>query len=255
MVENFALMDTETAGSMAKPFCYDCSYIIFNGETFQPIIEKAYVIEQAWHNAMLFESAYYAEKRPLYVSAMRGHKAQLVKWGQAMRAMARDFEKYNVKTVYAYNSSFDDRVIRFNCDWYHTKNPLDNIPVRDVWGYASQFITNTEDYTQLCDEAQRYTDEAKNYSSSAESVYAYITNNPDYSEWHIGIEDARIEWEILRYCLEEGAKLDKDYEVVKTLERAKPLKIKIDGKVIYDGTFVKKSIRNGIYHFRTVKGD
>ena len=255
-MENYAVTDTETAGGLNKPFAYDVSYVIYDGETHQPIAEKAYVIEQVWHNMMLFESAYYAEKRPLYVSAMRGRNAQLVKWGQAMRAMARDFEKYGVKTVYAYNSKFDDNVIRFNCDWYHTKNPLDNIPVRDIWGYASQFITNDADYTTFCEAAQRFTDEAKNYSTSAESVYAFITNNAEYKEWHIGIEDCKIEAEILQRCFELGAESDKDYKVVSILERAKPFTIKVDGKVIYTGTFLsKRTGKNNVYNFRTVKPD
>lgn len=85
------IFDTETI-STNKPFCYNIGYVIFD-ETTNTIIEKReFVVEQIWHNTALFETAYFADKRPIYISAMRGKRAKLSKYGHIMNKMSRDIE-------------------------------------------------------------------------------------------------------------------------------------------------------------------
>lgn len=246
------VFDTETTG-LDKPFCYDLGYTIINMENGETVKSAHYVIEQIWHNLPLFESAYYHEKRPLYVALMRARKAQMVKWGQATQAMVRDIKAYEITDVYAYNSTFDDKVFTFNCDWYKTINPLDNVAVHDIWGYASQFITNSPEYQAFCEAHELFT-KTGNYSGSAETVWKFITQNPEFEEKHMGYYDSDIESGILLYCLiNEGAELDKDYKVVNILKRPieKPFVIKINNAVVYTGMYVTKSNRNDVYSFRT----
>ena len=92
---NILVYDTETT-SLDKPFCYDVGYSIINTETGLTEVEKHFVIEQTWHNLPLFESAYYKEKRPIYIQLMRQHKATMNKWGYVMQEMHRDIKKYHV---------------------------------------------------------------------------------------------------------------------------------------------------------------
>ena len=162
-------------------------------------------------------------------------------------------KKYDVTAVYAYNSNFDDKVIHYNCDWFHCNNPLDNIPVFDIWGYASQFITNTMGYKAFCEQNQRFTDTG-NYKSSAEVVYQYITMNPDFIEEHMGLFDSEIEANILWFCVSNyGAEWSTAYDVTKILNRSvsKPFTIKVDGEEIYSGEYMKKYVRNDVYNFKT----
>lgn len=248
---NVLVLDTETT-SLDKPFCYDCSWIVMDSESGELIDMSMNVVEQAWHNRPLFESAYYKEKRPKYISMMRNHSASLDKWGYIMGKLNRTIKQYNITDVYAYNSDFDDKVITFNCDWYKCNNPLDSVAVHDIWGYASAFITNTEEYKQFCEEHSRFTD-TDNYKGSAEVVYQYITLNPDFIEEHMGLFDSEIESKILWDCIQMGAEWAHDYKVNKVLTRIKktPFKIKIDGKEIYNGEYIKKYVRNGLYSFTT----
>jgi hypothetical protein len=224
--------------------------MVIDEQTRTTIARRHFVVEQVWHNLPLFESAYYKEKRPLYVALMRSKKAVMDKWGYIMRTMRRDILQNNVTDAYAYNSDFDDKVFTFNCDWFKCNNPLEDIPVHDIWGYASEFITKHNEYKQFCELHQFFTDSG-NYKSSAEVVYRYITHNPDFEEAHMGALDGDIEAEILAYCLDNGAELGHDYKVVKILTRFQlhPYTIKINGTVIHQGEYIKKYTRDGIYSF------
>lgn len=247
---NVIVLDTETTG-LDKPFCYDLGYVIMDTETGNIVDFRCFVIEQVWHNLPLFESAYYKEKRPKYVTMMRKHDATLTKWGYAMRELKNDIHKYGVTDVYAYNSDFDDKVIAYNCEWFKTINPLENIAIRDIWGYASQFITNTDEYKAFCESNSRFTDTG-NFKGSAEVVYQYITQNPEFIEEHMGLFDAEIESSILLYCItNEGAEWNSDYHVNKILSRvvAKPFTIKFNGEEVFIGEYYKKYVRNDVYNF------
>ena len=247
------VFDTETTTAKdPKKFCYNVGYVIFDTDSREVVCKKDYVVQQAWHNLALFATADYADKRPLYVAAMRGKRATMDKWGYIMRNMKNDIRKHNVEYAYAYNSPFDDEVFTFNCDWYKTLNPLDTVPVLDIRGMVSEFITNTADYHDFCETHQRFTDSG-NYSGNAETVYQYITQNSEFSEAHTARADSEIEMKILTTCLDLGAEIGKEYKVTPQLRRYpdEPLTIKVDGEIIYQGHYRKKYVRNGLYSFNT----
>ncbi len=249
------VMDTETT-DLNKCFCYDFGYVIIDTDTHEIVKRQHYVIEQVWHNLALFESAYYKDKRPGYVQLMRAHKATMDKWGYVMRNVARDIREFGITDAYAYNSGFDDKVITYNCDWYKCNNPFDTVAIHDIWGYASQFITNTADYRAYCENYKRFTDTG-NYSGNAESVYQFISLEYEFEEAHMGLQDSEIEAAILLYCIDKGAEFGKDYKVNKILTRRqeKPFTIKVDGEVIYTGLYVKSYKRNDTYSFTTIEGE
>ena len=53
---NILIFDTETT-SLEKPFCYNIGYTIFNTDAAEIELKKDYVVEQVWHNPMLFTTA------------------------------------------------------------------------------------------------------------------------------------------------------------------------------------------------------
>ncbi len=245
------VLDTETT-SLDKPFCYDISWLIADTDTKDIIDIKVNIVEQVWHNLPLFESAYYKDKRLKYVDMMRKHDAVMDKWGYIMRKLKQDIKTYEIKAIYAYNSDFDDKVIAYNCDWFKCNNPIEDIPVYDIWGYASEFITNQPDYKQFCEDNGCFTDTG-NYKGSAEVVYQYLTDNPNFIEEHMGIFDSEIEAEILFRCIDRGAKWGEPYKPNKILNRVvkKQFEIRIDGTPMLTGEYVKKYVRNDVYNFKT----
>lgn len=240
--------DTE-ATSLVKPFCYDIGYVIFDDDGLV-LDRKHFVVEQNWHNLPLFESAYYKEKRPLYVQGMRRHEIVMDKYGYIMQTMRRDIKKYNVVDAYAYNSPFDEKVFDFNCDWFKCNNPLEDVPVYDIMGYAVKFLADTPEYKVFCELHNLFT-ETGNYSMTAENLYRFITMDETFEEAHTGLKDAEIETEILFAALRRGAHFGETYTVPKSLSRIikRPYTIKVNGKVIYHGEYIKKYHQGDTWNF------
>lgn len=210
------IFDTETT-SLDKPFCYNIGYIIADTANWEILCKRSFVVEQIWHNLPLFSSAYYADKRAIYVSAMRSRKCSMDKFGYICQQMIRDFRNFDVECAFAYNSSFDEKVFNFNCDWYKCSNPFDNIPIKDIRGFVHAFLID-DSFKAFCDENSYYT-ESGNYSTTAETVYRYLTFNTDFIEEHTALKDSEIEYEILKTCCVMGADILKEYKVLRSIER------------------------------------
>lgn len=237
---NIIIFDTETT-TLEKPFCYNIGYVVYNTETNTNIIEKDFVVEQVWHNPMLFCSAYYANKRPIYVNRMRARKTTLKKFGQVTQEMIRDIKNLDIVAAFAYNSSFDEKVFNFNCDWYKCNNPFELIPIYDIRGHVHNKIAFNEDYQRFCEVNQLFT-EAGNYSTTAEALFKYISQNIDFVEEHTALSDSKIETEILKYCVSLGAEWCKSYTVYRSVPRKvdKELNIYINGELHDTYTFTKR---------------
>lgn len=201
--KKFVVFDTETT-SLEKPFCYNIGYLIADedGNTY---VKRDYVVEQIWHNLPLFNSAYYADKRPLYIERMRARTAVLEKFGYICQQMIRDFKQYNITHAFAYNSSFDDKVFAFNCDWFKVINPFDNIEVVDIRGFVHKYLIS-QAFMNFCDTYEYYTDTG-NYSTTAETVVRYIEGNTEIIEEHTALADSELEFNILLACMECGANI------------------------------------------------
>lgn len=242
------IFDTETT-SIDKPFCYNVGYAIYDTDNDEVLLQRDFVVEQVWHNKMLFENAYYKNKRPIYVSAMRGKATTMDKWGYIMRQMSTDFRNFGVEQAYAYNSNFDERVFEFNCNWYKTQNPLDTIPIYDIRGCVHNTIALTEKYLDFCEQHSLFTDSG-NYSTTAESVGKYIYQLPDYTEHHTALADALLEMDILVECLERGCELGVNYKIYKSIPRTVEQVLKVVDKYgeTYKFEFTTKTQRkNNIY--------
>lgn len=241
---NILIFDTETIGT-EKAFCYDIGYVIFNTEEKQVVKKQEFVIEQIWSNKALFETAFYREKKPLYISKMRGRKAKLVKWGYAVDRIIKDIENFEISSAYAYNSKFDMRVIDFNAEWYKTRNFLDYVKTYDIWGYTSKVITSElgNEYRQFCEE-NNFFSESGNYTNNADTWGKFLKNSLEWQEEHTALEDSKIECEILMYCIDKGLKLNTNYKVCKTIPKPniepKILKIRKNG-VVTEYEYKKKT--------------
>lgn len=237
---NICVFDTETT-DIKKPFCYNIGYVIVSTETKQVLVSKDFVVEQVWHNPMLFTTAYYADKRPLYIDAMRAHRTIMDKFGYICREMARDFVAFNVTDAYAYNSDFDERVFQYNCDWFKCINPFDNITIHDIRGFAHKFLVN-DDYLAFCEQNEYFT-ESGNYSTTAETMFRYVSHNNDFIEEHTALADAVIEKDILFACANDDAVLSSSPKARVSIERKQERELHIRTAEQTDYYFKYNSIR------------
>ena len=214
---NIVVFDTETT-NLEKPFCYNIGYLIYDTETDQVVLKREFVIEQVWHNPMLFTTAYYADKRELYVSRMKARKVIMDKFGYVCQQMIRDFKAYEIAFAYAFNSPFDTKVFEWNCEWFKCNNPFDNIAILDIRGCVHEFIAKTKSFQDFCDRNERYT-ESGNYSTTAETLFQYLSGETEFEEEHTALADSEIELEILKMCVYKGAEYGKAYKTCQSIIR------------------------------------
>ena len=203
--------------------------MVVNAETGETVLARDFVCEQVWHNPMLFTTAYYANKRDIYIKAMRLRKTKMDKFGYICQQMIRDFKNYEVHSAYAYNSSFDEKVFDFNCDWFKCNNPFDNIPIYDIRGYTHHYICD-DVFKKWCEEHEAFSDSG-NYSTTAENVYRY----DDFVEEHTALADSEIETEILLFSLNMGAEIGTDYKAYRSIARPqrKTITVKKNNEVVF----------------------
>lgn len=230
------VFDTETT-SLEKPYCYNVGYLILDTESRACLVKREFVIEQIWHNLPLFNTAYYANKRSIYVGAMRARTIRMEKFGYVTQQMLRDFRNYEVERAFAYNSAFDEKVFEFNCDWFKVVNPFETVSISDIRGFVHHFMID-DTFRAWCEENNSFT-ESGHYSTTAEALTRYIRSDASFIEDHTALSDSEIEAEILFACLDRGADLNRDYQAKRSIERKVTREFTIDlpgEKIIVEGT-------------------
>lgn len=230
------VFDTETT-SLEKPYCYNVGYLIFDTESRACLVKREFVIEQIWHNLPLFNTAYYANKRSIYVGALRARTIRMEKFGYVTQQMLRDFRNYEIERAFAYNSAFDEKVFEFNCDWFKVINPFETVPISDIRGFVHHFMVDNT-FRAWCEENNAFT-ESGHYSTTAEALTRYIRSDASFTEDHTALSDSEIEAEILFTCLDRGADLNGDYQAKRSIEHKVTREFTIDlpgEKIIVEGT-------------------
>ena len=242
---NILVFDTETV-DVEHAFCYNVGYTIVNIETREKLLKRDYVIEQVWENKMLFSTSYYAEKKQLYINALRGRQAQIKHWGHTMQRMIKDIQEFNVEFAYAFNSPFDVRVFDFNSEWFKSSNALDYVKTIDIRGLINKLLFS-EEYKAFCEENGFYT-ESGNYSGNAETLTRFIRQDIDFVEDHTALSDSLIEADIILYMIDKyGVDITQEGKVYATVPRETEREMVIvHNGVEHKFTYLKKLTRNGI---------
>jgi hypothetical protein len=219
--------------AISKPLIYDLGWKIMdsNGNIYR---RKSYLISEIFSVPSIFNTAYYASKRPLYLEKIRKGEISVVSWERATAEMVADIEE--TASVGAYNSMFDyKKAITFTeeyishlynedfhewetkqnraADFIATNNNRANknekmnpdvfefrgktYPLFDIWALSCENLINNDEYRQFCKDTNRTTASGKYYPTNAEVVYRYLTKDTEFIEAHMAVEDADIECEIL----------------------------------------------------------
>ena len=206
-METILLVDTEFI-TLNKPFVYDLSYLIARkeGEKYITLKSVGNVVKQVYQNKMMFETAYYAEKRKLYTSALRGKSYRQNYFGNILRQLKKDIENYKVDLVLGYNVNADIRSIGFTSEYLKLDNPLNNTKVIDLMPIVVNTICDTQEYKDFAKQNNLITEKGY-YKMSVESVMKYITKQVEFVEKHLGKSDNENEIDLLNYTIEKGASL------------------------------------------------
>ena len=210
-MEKFIVLDVETANDIPDTLTYDIGFAVAD-KTGKIYEEKSYVISDIFtEEKELMKECYYKSKLPLYEQRIAEKTAKVVSLFTVRREIAKLIRKYNIKTVYAYNASFDRNALN-TTQRYLTKSKYRyffpyGIEVHCIWHMACQTICQKMDYQFFCAKNGYYS-KNKNMTTNAETVYKYLTKNHSFEEEHTGLADVHIELEILCECLKYHEKIN-----------------------------------------------
>ena len=205
----YLTIDTETANSFDDPMMYDIGGAIHDRkgnveETFSFIIYDVFCADRE-----LFNTAYYAEKRPMYEMQIATGQRKIVNIYTARDYIRKLCEKYNVKAIIAHNAPFDYRsttrtmryVTKSRCRYFLPYG----IPLWDTLKMAQDTICKQKAYIKWCEENDFMV--RGRPRATAEILYKYISGDEDFVEDHTGLEDVLIEKEIFAQCVRQHKKM------------------------------------------------
>lgn len=188
----YCTLDTETVGGVSNPTgMYNLGCVIHDKDGNIFATTSMLVME---HYDKIRNNDYAKKNFPIYEERLcKGEMTAIASEAQAVEVVRSLCKMYNVKYVMAYNSSFD--FTKTVC-----RELLVDFEFIDIYLMALQTITHLKKYAKFCRENELYSRSGKTCSTSAESVYAFITDNADYAEEHTALSDAMIEMEIFKRC-------------------------------------------------------
>lgn len=158
----------------------------------------------------LMNSAYYADKIPMYWKQIKSGERVLTSWYTIKKTLRKDMAEYGVKEVYAHNMSFDYGTLN-NTERWLTKSKYRyffpyGTEICDTLKMARQVIGTMPTYRKFCQENGYLTKDGQ-LRFTAEILYRFISKDNTFVEKHTGLEDVLIEKEILAYCFKQHKKM------------------------------------------------
>jgi len=152
-------------------------------------------------------TAYFAEKMPQYIEAMRKGQHKIVNTWQMYRKVHGWCQKYDIDYVVAHNARFDITVLnatmryqtKSRCRWFLPWG----MGVIDTMKLARNTFATETQYVEWCKENGYMTNhKVPRPRLTAEILYRYITKDLQFEEEHTGLADVEIEKEIFLKCME-----------------------------------------------------
>jgi len=200
------VLDTETANTLDDPLMYDIGGAVVDkrGKVYATF---SFVIDEIFNGMKdLMQSAYFAEKIPMYVDEIAKGERQVVSLNYARKYIAELCEKYNIKDCIAHNAPFDYRATS-KTQRYLTKSKYRwflpfGIEIWDTMRMAESTICKSWTYKEWCYKNGYLTKNGR-VRKTAEILYRYITGDDDFVESHTALEDVLIEKEIFAHCMRQ----------------------------------------------------
>mgnify|MGYP001220284072 CR=1 FL=1 len=209
----FLVIDTETANGLDFPLVYDFGMAVTDKtghiyERFSYLIKDVFVLEKE-----LMQSAYYAEKIPMYLEKIQAHEIGMIDFMRLKGLVYEVMKKHNISIVCAYNASFDRRALD-NTLRYLTKSAKRFfMPYGTEWNciqhMACQVIFTQKIYQKVAIRENWITPKGF-LSTTAEVAFKYITGNYQFVEAHTALSDVEIETQIMAKCYRQHKKMLKN---------------------------------------------
>lgn len=205
--EKFLIIDTETIGNFGSHIVYDTGLLVVDreGRTYE---EHSFLTKGIFDDIKLMATAFYARRYNKYLEEIANGTTKVVEWAHVLKTITAIISTYGITTVAAYNESFDDCGMANTTEHFFDNREWlpENVNHFCIWNAACHTIFD-ENYIELA-RAQGWVTEKDNVKTSAEMAYRYITGNHDFEEAHTGLDDCKIEAQILVHLLNTGKEFD-----------------------------------------------
>lgn len=225
--------------AIAKPLVYDIGWTITdrNGNIFK---KENFLVQETFFVPNVFNTAYYKDKRPIYMQLLKEGKIQKAEWNTIIEKLLYDL--HNCHLSVAYNACFDfkksipftERYIEAlyseNYNEWEAKQkkaciaianktniaenpdyltPIfelrgEQFPIADLWTIACNRLINIDKYRSYCIENNLLTNSTQYFKTSAETAFQYLARQYDFVESHTALDDSEIEAFILTKALKKG---------------------------------------------------
>lgn len=211
----YAIIDTETTNTTDQPILYNIAMMIIDncGQVYDSL---NFIIEDVFFGmADLMKSAYYANKIPQYMEQIERGEIEVVSMAQAAYRIREMLNAYGVKVWMAHNARFDDNAMK-TTERYLTKSKYRylmpyGMTTWDTMKMAQDVIATKASYRKFCEDNGFMTKhKTPRPQVKAETIFRYITNDPDFIEEHKAYEDIDIERQIFAYCVKQHKKMRRE---------------------------------------------
>lgn len=202
----FMVVDTETTGSLSNLLIYDFSYIIYDRLQRKILIKSANLVQEVFTNQELMSGAYYYKKMGLYREYLKNGLYIQKPYNLVLREFREHIKEFDIVEVWAHNASFDKNALKSTHKKLGRYPMFYPLPFGTYWycslKLAKETLSDNKEYQEFCEKYGFLTKRNKP-QLTAETVYRFLRNKPDFIEEHTGIKDALIELEIIKSIGEE----------------------------------------------------
>lgn len=225
--------------AIAKPIVYDIGWVITDRQG-NIVLTENYLVQETFFVPNVFNTAYYKDKRPIYIELLEQGKIKSANWNYIISVLYEHLCRCDLIT--AYNACFDfKKAIPFTEQYIkHLYNKSYNeweekqkkkckkilegksneknseylrpvfrlrgseFPIADLWGISCKRLINNDRYRNYCLKNGLISESAQYFKTSAETSFQYLMGKHDFVEEHTALSDAMIEAEILTKALRKG---------------------------------------------------
>jgi hypothetical protein len=206
----YLVMDVEGTNGTDCPIVYDVGGAVCDkkGKIYD---DFSFVVSDIFDNERdLMDTAYYANKLPLYHLGLEVGMFKRRSFFQVKQYVKELIEKYQIGEVFAYNAHYDITALNTTQRWltkskYRWFLPY-GVKVSCIMHMACQVLCTQKSYAKFVDD-NCLRKNSGNLPTSAEIVYSYIDEM--FHEVHVGCEDVKIEVEIMARCFRQKKKMDR----------------------------------------------
>lgn len=215
------MVDTETTNTvttekgldMSNVLVYDCGWQVIDkcGRVYS---EASFVNRDIFvYERELMQSAYYAKKIPRYIEDLRAGRRVMASTYEIRQAMLTDIEKFGISVVCAYNTRFDLNALNYT-QRYVTKSAFRywfpyGMEFWDAMKMVQSVVCKMPSFIAFC-QKHGFTTANGKPRKTAEVLWRFISQNPDFKESHTGLEDVTIESQIFAYCFRQHKPMVKE---------------------------------------------